>query len=115
MKSFKCVCTWRKYNDCITGRRPYPEEGGEKKLSEISITGNRITQDPDNLSKKSKVSSSIDGKKIPVELTSPPYTNKQHYKGGKNDKTRDYLTHEYADSPSDTYNYARNLDEEHKN
>ena len=61
------------------------------------------------------MSSSIDGKKIPVELTSPPYTNKQHYEGGKNDKTRDYLTHEYADSPSDTYNYARNLDEEHKN
>ena len=34
----------------------------KKKLPEISITGNKITQDPDNISKKSKVGSSIDGK-----------------------------------------------------
>ena len=33
----------------------------KKKLSEISITGNKITQDADYLSKKAKVGSSIDG------------------------------------------------------
>ena len=32
----------------------------KKKLSEISITGNKITQEPDNPSKKEKVDSSID-------------------------------------------------------
>ena len=41
----------------------------------------------------------IDGTKIPVKLTPPPYTNKQDYKGGTNDKTRDYLTRETSDSP----------------
>ena len=35
----------------------------EEKLSEISITGNKITQDPDNKSKKSKVGSSTYGTK----------------------------------------------------
>ena len=55
-KCFKCVC--------ITIRRPYPEEEEKKKLSETSITGNKITQDPDNLSKEAKVGSSIDGTKI---------------------------------------------------
>ena len=35
-------------------------------LSEISITGNKITQEPDNQSKKSKVDSSIDETKINV-------------------------------------------------
>ena len=86
----------------------------KKKLSEISITGNKITQDPDNQSKKSKVGSSIDGTKIHVELTPPPNTNKQDYAGGTNDKTRDSLTRETGDSPSDTDSSARNLDEEHK-
>ena len=75
MKSFKCVCTWRKYNDCITGRRTYAEEEGKKKPPEISITGNKITQDPENQGKKSKVDSIIDGKKIYVELKPPPNTN----------------------------------------
>ena len=40
-----------------------PRKKKKKKISEISITGNKITQDPDNLGKKGKVSSSIDGKK----------------------------------------------------
>ena len=40
-----------------------PRKKGKKKLSEISITGNKITQEPDNQSKKSKVGSSIDVKK----------------------------------------------------
>ena len=59
--------------------------------------------------------SSIDGTKIPVKLKPSPYTNKQDYKSGTNDKTCDYLTHETSDSPSDTDSCARNLDEEHKN
>ena len=52
---FKCFC--------ITRGRLYPEEEG-KKPSETSITGNKITQDPDNLSKEAKVGSSIDGTKF---------------------------------------------------
>ena len=59
--------------------------------------------------------SSIDGTKIPVELTPPPNKNNQDYKGGTNDKTRDSLTRETSDSPSDTDSCARNLDKEHKN
>ena len=86
-----------------------------KKLSEISITGNKITQDPDNLSKKAKLGSSIDGTKIHVELIPPPNANNQDYAGGTNDKTRDYHTRETGDYPSYTDGCARNLDEEHKN
>ena len=59
--------------------------------------------------------SSIDGTKITVELKPPPNKNKQDYKVGTNDKTRDSLTRETSDSPSDTDSCARNLDEEHKN
>ena len=40
-----------------------PRKKGKKKLSEIPIAGNKITQDLDNQSKKSKVVSSIDGEK----------------------------------------------------
>ena len=87
-----------------------PRKKKKKKISEISITGNKIAQDQDNLSKKEKVGSIIDGKKIPVELTTPPNTNKQDYEGGTNDKTRDSLTSETRDSPSDTDSCARNLD-----
>ena len=107
------------YGESITTVSPdgerIPRKKKKKKLSEISITGNKITQDPDNQSKKSKVGSSIDGTKIHVELTPPPNTNKQDYAGGTNDKTRDSLTRETGDSPSDTDSCARNLDEEHKN
>ena len=73
------------------------------------ITGNEITQEPDNPSKKSKVDSSIDEKNI-IKKTLPPYKNKQDYVGGTNDKTR-----ESDDSPSDTDGCARNLYDEHKN
>ena len=59
--------------------------------------------------------SSIDGKKIPLELSPPPNTNKQDYEGGTNNKTRDSLTHETSDSTSDTESSVRNLDEERKN
>ena len=87
----------------------------KKKLPEISITGNEITQEPDNQSKKEDVDSSIDKTKINVELTPPPNTNKQDYAGGANDKTRDSQTHESEDYWSDTDGCARNIDEEHKN
>ena len=48
-------------------------------------------------------------------LTSPPYKNKQDYKGGTNDKTRDSHTHETSVSLSDGDSLARNLDAENKN
>ena len=53
-----------------------PRKNKKEKLSEISITGNKITQEPDNQIKKSKVDSSIDETKINLKLTPPPYTNK---------------------------------------
>ena len=87
----------------------------KNKNSEISITGNKITQEPDNQSKKAKVSSSIDETKIHVELTPHPNTNIQDYADGTNDKTRDSQTRESGDSRSETDGCARNLDEEHKN
>ena len=46
--------------------------------------------------------------------TAYKYKN-QDYKGGTNDKTRNSLTRETSDSPSDTDSCARNLDEENKN
>ena len=67
------------------------------------------------MSKEAKVGSSIDGTKIPVKLTPPPYTNNQYHKVGTNDKTRDSLTRETSDYPSDTDSCARNLNEKHKN
>ena len=36
----------------------------KKKLPETSITGNKITQYPNNMSKEAKVGSSIEGKKF---------------------------------------------------
>ena len=92
-----------------------PRKKKKKKLSETSITGNKITQDQDNISKGEKVGSSIEGKKILSILTPPPYKNKKYYKGGTNDKTCDYRTRETSDSPSDNYSFTRNLDREHKN
>ena len=92
-----------------------PRKKIKKKLSETSITGNKKTQDPNNMSKEAKVGSIIDGTKIPSILTAPTYTNKQYYKCGTNDKKRDYHTRETSDSPSYTDSCAINLDEEHKN
>ena len=91
-----------------------PRKKGKKKLSETSITGNKITQDQDNISKEAKVGSIIEGKKIPSILTPPPYKNKKDYKGGTNDKTRNSHTRETSDSRSDNDSCARNLDEEQK-
>ena len=53
-----------------------PRKKIKNKLLEISITENKITQEPDNQSKKSKVGSSIDETKIHVEITPPPIKNK---------------------------------------
>ena len=47
-------------------------------------------------------------------MTLPTYTNKQDYKGGTNDKTRDSHTRETSDSPSNTDICARNLSDKHK-
>ena len=55
--------------------------------------------------------SSIDGTKIPVELTPSPSKNKKDYTGGTNDKTHDSLKRETGDSPIDTDSCARNLDD----
>ena len=44
-------------------RERIPRKKKKKKPSEISITGNKITQEPDNQSKRAKVDSSIDEKK----------------------------------------------------
>ena len=76
---------------------------------------NKITQEPDNQTKKSKVGSNIDETKINVELTPPPNTNKQDYAGGTKYKRRDSQTRKSEDSWSDTDGCAINLDEEHKN
>ena len=63
----------------------------KKKVSETSITGNKVTQDQDETNKEAKVYSSIEGTKQtsvcvnphPSVLTPPPYKNKQDYKGRK--------------------------------
>ena len=48
-------------------------------------------------------------------LTPPPYKNKQEYKGGTNDKTRDSHKRETSVSRSDDGSLARNLDAEKNN
>ena len=99
-----------------------PRKKQKKKLSETSITGNKITQDQENMSKEAKVGGSIGGAKnlsvlTPHQsvLTSPPYKNKQEYKGGTNDKTRDSHTCETSFSQKDDDSLARNMDAENKN
>ena len=94
-----------------------------KKVSETSITGNKVTQDPDDTNKESKIGSIIEGTKQtsvcvtphPSVFTPPPYKNKQDYKGGTNDKTHDFHTRETGVSGSNDYGLARNLDAENKN
>ena len=87
----------------------------KKKLSETSITGNKITQDQENMSKEAKVGGSIGGTKYLSVLTPPPYKNKQYQKGGTNDKTHDSHTHETGVSISNDDSLARNLDAENNN
>ena len=95
----------------------------KKKVSQNSITGNKLTQYPDDKNKEAKVVISIEGKKQtsvcvtphPSVLTPPPYKNKQDYKVGTNDKTHDSHTRETSVSRSDDASLAINLDEENKN
>ena len=51
----------------------------------------------------------------PSVLTTPPYKNKQYYKGGTNDKKHDPHTHETGISRSDDAILERNLDAKNKN
>ena len=95
----------------------------KKKVSETSITGNKVTQDPDDTNKESKVGSIIEVKKQtsvcvtphPSGLNTPQYKNKQNYKGGTNDKTHDSHIHETVVSRSDDASVARNVDAENNN
>ena len=92
-----------------------PRKKKIKKLSETSITGNKITQDQDKIGKEAKVVNIIEGTKIPSILTPPPYKNKKYYKGGTNDKTRDSHTRKTNISLLDSVSCAKNMDEENKN
>ena len=110
------------YDDRFYSGMSTSQDGGritrkkkKKKLSETLITGNKITQDPDNMGKEAKVGSSIEGTINPSVLTPPPNKNKQDYKGGINDKTRDSHTRETSVSLSNDDSCARNLSEEDKN
>ena len=71
------------HGESITNLSPdgerIPRRKVKKKLSEIPITGNKITQEPDNQSKKTKVGSSIDGTKIHIELTPPPMEGQSNF------------------------------------
>ena len=64
------LCLYHLTETVSRGRR-------KKLLSETSLIGNKITQDPDNTSKEANVGSSIEGTKFPSILTPPPYTNKK--------------------------------------
>ena len=96
----------------LPDRYHIPQKNLTKILSEISITGNDSTQEPDNTSKKTKVDSSIDEKRpideieTNLKLTPPTYKNKQDYVGVTNDNTR-----EFDGYPCDTDCCARNLDD----
>ena len=80
----------------------------KNKVSETSITGNKLTQDQDDTNKEARVGNTIKGTKKPsvcvtpnpLVLTPPPYKNKQDYKGGTNDKTHDSHTRETGVSRS---------------
>ena len=97
---------------------PITRKKQKNKLSETSITGNQVTQDPYDTNKEAKVGSSIEGTKQTSVcatthssgLTPPTYKNKQDYKGGTNDKTHDSHTHESGVYRSDDASLSRNLD-----
>ena len=93
----------------MSDRERIPGDNFKKGTFKNSITGNEITQETYNPSKKAKVYSRIDETKPNLKLTPLPYTNKLEYLGGNNEKTR-----EFDDSPSDTDGCARNLYDKHK-
>ena len=111
------VCLYHQTQVIFLGRNK------KKKVSETSITGNKVNQDQDDTNKEAQVGSSIEGTKKtsvcvtphPSVLTPPPYKNKQDYKGGTNDKTHDSHTRETGVSRSDDDSLARNLDAENNN
>ena len=84
---------------------------------------NKVTQDPDDMNEEDKVGSSTEGTKqtsvcvTPHRsgLTPPPYKNKQDYKGGAHDKTKDSHTPDSGVSRNDDASLKRNLYEENKN
>ena len=90
----------------------------KNKVSETSITGNKVTQDPYDTYKEAKFGSRIERTKqtsvcvTPYSsgLTPPPYKNKHDYKGGTNDKTPYYHTHETGVSIRNDANLERNPD-----
>ena len=86
----------------------------KKKVSETSITGDKITQEQDDMSKEEKVGSIIEGTKNLSVITAPPYKYKQEYKCGTNDKKRDFRTRESSVSRSNDDVLARNLNAENK-
>ena len=61
----------------LLDRDRIPRKNKQNKLLEILITGNEITQEPDNQSLKTKVNISIDKTKPYIKLTVPLYTNNQ--------------------------------------
>ena len=99
-----------------------PRKKQKKKVSETSITGNKVTQYQYDTNKEAKVGSSIEDKKQtsvcvtshPSVLTPSQYKNKQYYKGGTNDKTHDSYTRETGVSRSYDSSLAINLDAENK-
>ena len=101
----------------ITRKKP------RKKLLEHLVTANQLTQDLDDMKEYDNVGSSIEGfKKTSVcvtphqsGLTSPPYNNKQDYKGVTQDKTIHSHT-PYSDvSRHDDASLKINLNQENKN
>ena len=52
---------------------PIPRKKQKKKVSETSITGNKVTQDPDDTNKESKVGSSIEGTKQTWARAAAPF------------------------------------------
>ena len=100
-----------------------PRKKQKKKVSETSITGNKVTQDQEDTNKEAKVGISIEGTKNnslcvtphPSVLTPPPYKNKQDYKGGTNDKTHDSRRRASGVSRFDDDSLSRHLDAENKN
>ena len=95
----------------------------KNKLSETSITRNKVPQDQDDTNKEAKVGIRIEGTKNPSVCVTPhpsvltptPYENNQYCKGGTNDKTHDSHTCENGVSRSGDDSLAINLDSENKN
>ena len=90
---------------------------GEKKQEHL-VTAHQVTQDPDDMEKGDKVGSRIEGSKkkslcvtpLLSLKTTPPYNNKQDYKGDTQDKTLDSDTHDSDVLKKYDASLKRNLD-----